>query len=71
MFEIMVEAENQADEVDPDVLDGDEREAATAIYNRLMMLLGGPALTIHQTVLSENGLEVWRRLPRGTTPRRP
>ena len=34
----------------------------TMLYNRLIHQLKGPPLTIHQTVLGENGLEVWRRL---------
>ena len=35
-------------------------EKSAMLYNRFVHLLSGPALTLHQTVVGENGLEVWR-----------
>ena len=35
-------------------------EKSAVLYNRFVHLLSGPALTLHQTVVGENGLEVWR-----------
>ena len=43
----------------------------TMMYNRLFHHLKGAALTIHQGVVGENGLEVWRRLARMYNPMTP
>ena len=43
----------------------------TMLYNRLIRHLKGAALTIHQGVVGENGLEVWRRLARRYNPMTP
>ena len=43
----------------------------TMLYNRLIRHLKGAALTIHQGVVGENGLEVWRRLSRRYNPMTP
>ena len=52
---------------------GDEEgeQMAVALYNRLIHHLSGPALTIHQTVIGESGLEVWRRLAKRFDPMTP
>ena len=39
------------------------------LYNRLVHLLSGPALTLHQSVVGENGLEVWRLLKKRYDPK--
>ena len=41
-------------------------DSAVAIHH-----LMGPPLTVHQTVVGENGLEVWRRFMRGFNPMMP
>ena len=43
----------------------------TALYNRMVKALSGPALQIHQGVVGENGLEVWRVLSRRYNPMTP
>ena len=35
-------------------------EKSAMLYNRFVHLLSGPALTLHQSVVGENGLEVWK-----------
>ena len=37
-------------------------EKFAMLYNRFVHLLNGPALTLHLSVVGENGLEVWRLL---------
>ncbi len=71
MFEALKEAKEGTEEIDPEAFDDGELEAATAVYNRLMMLLTGSAFTIHQTVMNENGFEVWRQFTKrySTTPK--
>ena len=44
-------------------------EKSAMLYNRLVHLLSGPALTLHQSVTSENGLEVWRLLRKRYDPK--
>ena len=44
-------------------------EKSAMLYNRLVHLLNGPALTLHQSVTSENGLEVWRLLRKRYDPK--
>ena len=44
-------------------------EKSAMLYNRLIHLLGGPALTLHQSVAEENGLEVWRLLCKRYDPK--
>ena len=39
------------------------------LYNRLIHLLGGPALMLHQSVVEENGLEAWRLLQQRYDPK--
>ena len=39
------------------------------LYNLLIHLLGGPALTLHQSVVEENGLEAWRLLRKRYDPK--
>ena len=43
-------------------------EKSAMLYNRFVHLLSGPALTLHQSVVGENGLEVWRLLKRRYDP---
>ena len=56
-------ADSERDEVTLDDVDkrfGDEELMhSTMIYNRLITLLSGGAMVIHQTVLQECGHEVW------------
>ena len=70
MFEGLKHAEGSAEEIDTDDLDDQGMEISAAVCNRLVMLVAGSAFTIHQSVMNENGLEVWRRLTKGTTRRR-
>ena len=44
-------------------------EKSAMLYNRFVHLLSGPALTLHQSVLGENGLEVWRQLKKRYDPK--
>ena len=44
-------------------------EKSAMLYNRLVHLLSGPALTLHQSVVGENGLEVWRLLKKRYDPK--
>jgi hypothetical protein len=41
---------------------GEGQHVSVVLYNRLIHHLTRPALTIHQSVIGENGFEVWRRL---------
>ena len=67
-------------ETEPDEITGNKIEelhgedgtiGTTMLYNRLIHHLKGPPLTIHQTVVGENGLEVWRRLLNRFNPMTP
>ncbi len=58
------------EEIDPVEFDDDETEISAAVYNRLMMLATASAFTVHQSVINENGPEVWRRLTKRYNPRR-
>ena len=76
IFEAMKWAELQEDEINESSLDlkfdeGKGTEMATSLYNRLIKFLSGPALTVHQSVPDENGLEVWRRLSKRYNPMTP
>ena len=69
-------AEEQIDEILEDQIanyfgEDDGTKYATAVYNRLIHHLKGPALTIHQSVVHENGLEVWRALTKRYNPMTP
>ena len=44
-------------------------EKPAMLYNRLIHLLGGPALMLHQSVVEENGLEAWRLLRKRKDPK--
>ena len=44
-------------------------EKSAMLYNRMVHLLNGPALTLHQSVAEENGLEVWRLLKKRYDPK--
>ena len=44
-------------------------EKSAMLYNRLIHLLGGPALMLHQSVVEENGLEAWRLLRKRYDPK--
>ena len=44
-------------------------EKSVMLYNRLIHLLGGPALMLHQSVVEENGLEAWRLLRKRYDPK--
>ena len=64
-------------ETEPDEITGNRIEelhgedgtiGTTMLCNRLIHHLKGPPLTIHQTVVGENGLEVWRRLVNRFSP---
>ena len=44
-------------------------EKSAMLYNRLVHLLSGPALTLHQSVPEENGLKVWRLLKKRYDPK--
>ena len=51
---------------------GDEHvKFSTMVYNRLITLLSGSALIIHQTVPQECGFEVWRLLNKRYNPTTP
>ena len=76
IYEAMKWAEAQTDEILEDVIAdefGEDAGAkyATAVYNRLIHHLKGPALTIHQGVVNENGLEAWRALTKRYNPTTP
>ena len=44
-------------------------EKSAMLYNRLIHLLGGPAVTLHQSVVEEIGLEAWRMLRKRYDPK--
>ena len=44
-------------------------EKSAILYNRFVHLLSGLALTLHQSVVGENGLEVWRLLKKRYDPK--
>ena len=44
-------------------------ETSAMLYNRHVHLLSGPALALHQSVVGENGLEVWRLLKKRYDPK--
>ena len=44
-------------------------EKSAMLYNRFVHLLSGRALTLHQSVVGENGLEVWRLLKKRYDPK--
>ena len=44
-------------------------EKSAMLYNRFVHLLSGRALTLHQSVVGENGLEVWRLLNKRYDPK--
>ena len=44
-------------------------EKSAMLYNRFVHFLSGPALTLHQSVVGENGLEVWRLLKKRYDPK--
>ena len=76
IYEAMKWAEAQTDEILEEVIAdefGEDAGAkyATAVYNRLIHHLKGPALTIHQGVVNENGLEAWRALTKRYNPMTP
>ena len=76
LFEAMKWAEGEDQDIDDEALGlkfGEEEgeQMGVVLYNRLIHHLSGPALTIHQTVLEENGLEVWRRLSKRFNPMTP
>ena len=53
-------------------LHGEDGTIGTAmLHNKLIHHLKGPPLTIHQTVMGENGQEVWRRLMNRFNPMTP
>ena len=66
-------AEAEENDISEDSIQGNwDKEQAirmtTMLYNRLIHHLKGVALTIHQRVVGENGLVVWRRLARRLNP---
>lgn len=76
VFEAMKWAEQEDTEITEGAVadkwgEDDGTQMSTMLYNRLIHHLKGPALTIHQTVIGENGLEVWRRLSRRYNPMTP
>ena len=44
-------------------------EKSAMLHNRFVHFLSGPALTLHQSVVGENGLEVWRLLKKRYDPK--
>ena len=65
-------AEASEDEITIDQkLGADGVRRVAVIYNWLIQHLGSIALTIHQSVLEENGFEVWRTLERRFNPLTP
>ena len=59
---IWAEAEGENDITQVDLLTVDPNEGprfAVMVYNRLVLHLKGDALTVHQGVAADNGLEVW------------
>ena len=76
LFKAMRWAEAEENDITEDSIQGNwDKEQAirmtTMLYNRLIHHLKGAALTIHQGVVGENGLEVWRRLSRRYNPMTP
>ena len=76
LFKAMRWAVAEENDISEDSIQGNwDKEQAirttTVLYNRLMHHLKGAALTIHQGVVGENGLEVWRRLARRYNPMTP
>ena len=76
LFKAMRWAEARENDATEDSIQGnwDEEQAVrmtTMLYNRLIHHLKGVALTTHQGVVGENGLEVWRRLSRRYNPMTP
>ena len=76
LFKAMRWAEAEENDISEDSIHGNcDKEHAirmtTMLYNRLVHHLKGAALTIHQGVVGENGLEVWRRLSRRYNPMTP
>ena len=76
LFKAMRWAEAEEKDISEDSIQGNwDKEQAirmtTMLYNRLIHNLKGAALTIHQEVVGENGLEVWRRLSRRCNPMTP
>ena len=71
MYDAVVPAEEDQDEIEFDVLSEEEVGYATVLFNRLTMLTSGPAFVMHQAVPKENGLESWRRLAKRYNPMTP
>ena len=71
MHNVVMKAEEETEEIDPDLLDEQSGKFSTILYNRLTMLTSGPAFVIHQSVKRENGLESWRRLAKRYNPMTP
>ena len=76
IFGALMWAEAQTDEILEDEIanrfgEDDGVRYATAVYNRLIHHLKWPALTIHQGVVNENGLEAWRVLAKRYDPMTP
>ena len=76
VFEAMKWSESEDTEITEAAMadkwgEDDGIQMSAKLYNRLIHHLKGPALTIHQTVVGENGFEVWRRLSRRYNPMTP
>ena len=75
LFDAMKWAETKHDEIDDAEvevqIEDSPQEWNASLHNRLMQLTSGPAFTVHQAVIGENGLEVWRRLTRRYNPLTP
>ena len=76
VYEAMKWAEEQCDEILAEHIanqfgEDDGTRYATTVYNRLIHHLKGPPLTIHQSILNENGLETWRVLMKRYSPMTP
>jgi hypothetical protein len=75
-FEALKWAEAEENELTEDgmanqVGEDEYERVTTMVYNTLIHHLKSPALTIHQSVIGENGLEVWRRLAHRYNPMTP
>jgi hypothetical protein len=75
IYEDLNWAESETDDITETCIKGERGEYnvaySTMVYNRLITLLSGSALIIHQTVPDENGLEVWRLLSKRYNPTTP
>ena len=76
VYEAMKWAEERSDEILEEEIantfgEDDGTRYATAVYNRLIHHLKGPPLTIHQSIVNENGLETWRVLTKRYNPMTP